>query len=89
MIADVSAIDRGRVDGRRIADAAKVKDVLLVALEEDTGTAAKRRSAVSEDIIGKTKAWSEVVPAEVLSALRQSVGAFADHAVIRVSGTGE
>ena len=88
-VRDVAAVDGRRVNRGRIADATEVKDVLLVALEEDAGTAAKRSLAISKHIVGKAEARTEVIPAVVLPTLWQSGRALLDHAVVRVSGTGD
>src|SRR5580704_12375260 len=86
-VTDVSAVNGGCIHGGRIADATKVKDILLVALEEHTRTATKRCLPVSEDIVSEAESRTKVVPAEVLPTFWQSVRAFADHAVVGVAGT--
>src|SRR5581483_11425312 len=58
--------------------------VLPNALIKDAGTAADCRLTIPEQVISKTKARAEVVPAVVSAALRQSACPLANHAVIRI-----
>src|ERR1700761_1842197 len=82
----VSAVNRGRVDSRRIANAAEVEDILLITLEEDACAAPKRCFSIAKKVVSKAKAGAEIVPAEFLTTLRQAVRPFANHSVVRISG---
>src|SRR5205823_2429027 len=81
---DLAAVNRGRVEQRRVAEPVEAIRIRADALVEDTAAPADRCFPVPEDIIGEAQPRTVVVPAMPYATLRNALTLF-DHAIGQVA----
>jgi hypothetical protein len=78
---NLSSVKAGSVEQGRVAESVEAVRILADALVENSGATANGGFAIPEKIIRKAEPRTEIVPAVVHAAGRQTVAALLDHAV--------